>query len=233
MSKRVAVIGAGSAGLAAAEVLSAGGCAVTVCDRMPSVGRKFLMAGRGMWVRLVLTSLLAIFGAAIFVTFSRGGLAALAVVALVGAALFLKSFQAARAIDPGFSPDGVALAQFDFSTAGYDAQQTDTFCRRLRAEMERQPGVTAVSYDDSVPLGFSGGNWETLEVEGYVPKPNENMKIYRDLVSPGFFTSMRIPLMEGRDFDWRDDRASLKVMIVNQEFVRRFLANRSRSMPRA
>jgi len=152
---------------------------------------------------------------------------ALAVIALVGAGLFLKSFQTARSMDPGFQPEGVALAQFDFSTAGYDARQTDSFCRRLRERLEQQPGVTAVSYDDSVPLGFSGGNWETLEVEGYVPGRNENMKIYRDLVSPGYFDSMKIPLVEGRDFDLRDDGTSLKVMIVNQEFVRRFLANRS------
>jgi predicted permease len=152
---------------------------------------------------------------------------ALAVIALVGAGLFLKSFQTARSMDPGFQPEGVALAHFDFSTAGYDAQQTDSFCRRLRERLEQQPGVTAVSYDDSVPLGFSGGNWETLEVEGYVPGRNENMKIYRDLISPGYFDSMKIPLVEGRDFDLRDDARSLKVMIVNQEFVRRFLANRS------
>ena len=152
---------------------------------------------------------------------------ALAVVAMVGAALFLRSFEHSRAIDPGFSPDGVALAAFDFSTTGYNAQQTDNFCRRLRERLEQQPGVTAVSYDDSVPLGFHGGNWETLEVEGYVPGPNENMKIYRDLISPGYFDSMKIPLVEGRDFDWRDDATALKVMIVNQEFVRRFLPNRN------
>lgn len=152
---------------------------------------------------------------------------ALAVVALVGAGLFLKSFETARSIDPGFVPDGVALARFDFSTTGYTAVQTDAFCRRLRERLDAQPGVTAVSYDDSVPLGFSGGNWETLEVEGYVPGPNENMKIYRDLVSPGFFDSMKIPLLEGRDFDLRDDATSQEVMIVNQEFVRRFFANRS------
>ena len=151
---------------------------------------------------------------------------ALAVIALVGAGLFLKSLQSARAVDPGFSPDGVALAQFDFSTTGYDAQQVDNFCRRLKDRLEQLPGVTAVSYDDSVPLGFHGGNWETVEVEGYVPGRNENMKIYRDLISPGYFTSMKIPLVEGRDFDWRDDAKSLKVMIVNQEFVRRFLPNR-------
>lgn len=152
---------------------------------------------------------------------------ALAVVTLVGAVLFVKSFERARAIDPGFSPDGVALAQFDFSTAGYNAQQTDTFCRRLRDRLEQLPGVSAVSYDDSVPLGFHGGNWENLEVEGYVPGPNENMKIYRDLISPGYFDSMKIPLVEGRDFDWHDDQTTQLVMIVNQEFARHFLPNRS------
>jgi predicted permease len=147
---------------------------------------------------------------------------ALAALALVGAGLFLRSFEAARAINPGFVPEGVALAQFDFSTAGYSAQQTDTFCRRLRERMEQQPGATAVSYDDSLPLGL-GGNWEDLQVEGYVAGQNENMKIYRDLISPGFFAAMKIPLVEGRDFDLRDDARSQRVMIVNQEFVRRFL----------
>ena len=152
---------------------------------------------------------------------------ALAAVAMVGAALFLKSFERSRAMDPGFAPDGVALAQFDFSTANYDAQQTDNFCRRLRERLDQLPGVTGVSYDDSVPLGFHGGNWESLEVEGYVPGLNENMKIYRDLISPGYFDSMKIPLVEGRDFDLHDDSRSPRVMIVNQEFARRFLPNHS------
>jgi predicted permease len=152
---------------------------------------------------------------------------ALAVVAMVGAALFLKSFERSRSMDPGFAPEGVALAQFDFSTANYDAQQTDTFCRRLRERLEQFPGVNAVSYDDSVPLGFHGGNWENLDVEGYGPAPNENMKIYRDLISPGYFDSMKIPLIEGRDFDWHDDSKAPLVMIVNQELARRFLPNHS------
>src|SRR5258705_9115776 len=60
---------------------------------------------------------------------------ALAVVALVGAGLFLRSFETAKAMDPGFKPEGVALARFDFSTAGYDARQTDGFCRRVRGRV--------------------------------------------------------------------------------------------------
>jgi predicted permease len=158
---------------------------------------------------------------------------ALAVIALVGAGLFLKSFEQARAIHPGFAPEGVALARFSFSSAGYDAQQTDAFCRRLRENLERTPGVSAVSYDDSPPLGFEGGNWEPLEIEGYIPGRSENMKIYRDLVAPGYFGLMKIPLFAGRDFDLgdtatrlHDDPAHRKVMIVNQEFARRFFAGR-------
>ena len=157
---------------------------------------------------------------------------ALAVIALVGAGLFLKSFEQARSIHPGFAPEGVALARFDFSSAGYSAQQADAFCRRLRESLERSPGVTAVSYDDSPPLGFQGGNWEPLTVEGYVPGRSENMKINRDLVAPGYFDLMKIPLVEGRDFDAADAAERLhgdprrKVMIVNQEFARRFFAGR-------
>jgi predicted permease len=84
-----------------------------------------------------------------------------------------------------------------------------------------------VSYADAVPLSFVGGSWEDLRIQGYVPAPSENMKIYRNMVAPGYFALMRIPLLEGRDFTGHDDDKSLPVMIVNQEFVRRFLANRN------
>jgi predicted permease len=152
---------------------------------------------------------------------------ALAVIALIGAGLFLKSFEVARAIHPGFQPDGIAIARFDFSTAGYNAAQTDAFCRTLRERLEQTPGVTAVSYDDSPPLGFQGGNWEGLDIEGYQPRPDENMKIYRDMVAPGYFSLMKIPVLDGRDFDLHDDAQSRKVAIVNQQFANRFFAGRN------
>jgi predicted permease len=157
---------------------------------------------------------------------------ALAVIAIVGAGLFLKSFHRAREIHPGFAPEGVALARFDIASAGYSAQQADAFCRRLRERLEQTPGATSVSYDDTAPLGFGGGNWEPVEIEGYVPGRSENMKIFRDLVAPGYFQLMKIPLVAGRDFDLGDTATRLhndpvrKVMIVNQEFARRFFAGR-------
>ncbi len=150
---------------------------------------------------------------------------ALAVVAVIGAGLFVKSFQMARSIQPGFNPHQVAMAQINLSAAGYDAGQADSFCRRLREVMERQPGVTAVSYGDYVPLSISGGSWEDLQIQGYVPGPNENMKLYRNLVAPGYFELMKIPLLEGRDFNLQDDREHPPAMIVTREFVRHFMPN--------
>ncbi len=148
---------------------------------------------------------------------------ALAVVALAGAGLFLKSFAMAKTISPGFDPRHVAIAEVDLSSSGYTSSQAAVFCRRLRQDLESKPGVQAVSFADTVPLGFAGMSWEDLQIEGYVPGPSENMKIYRSLVAPGYFDLMRIPLAEGRDFTEHDDDKALPVMIVNHEFVRRFL----------
>ncbi len=148
---------------------------------------------------------------------------ALAVVALVGAGLFVKSFETAKSINPGFDAHNVVIGAFHLSTAGYNQEQSESFCRRLRERLEATPGVQAVSYADTVPLGFIGGAWEDLEISGYVPSPSENMKIDRNLVAPGYFSLMRIPLLDGRDFTDHDDGKSLPVMIVNQQFVRHFL----------
>lgn len=93
----------------------------------------------------------------------------------------------------------------------------------MTERLKRHPGVTAVSYADTVPLGFYGGNWEEVQVEGYQPAPGENMKTYRNMIGPGYFDVMKIPLVDGRDFDLRDDAGSLQVMIVTEEFVHRFI----------
>jgi len=146
----------------------------------------------------------------------------LALVALVCAGLLVRSFQAARRINPQFDPDHVLLSRFFISTSSYDLEQRKQFCIRLRQRLESAPGVTDVAYSDVEPLGLFSGWWEPLEVAGYVPNTGENMKIFRSVVSPGYFKLMRIPLLEGRDFTEHDDDKRTPVMIVNQTFVNRF-----------
>ena len=150
---------------------------------------------------------------------------ALALVALIGAGLFARSFQFARQIDPGFDPHGVLVSHLSLSTAGYKVPDRIKFCVRLRQLLESQPGIAAVSYADYIPLGFADGSWEDLNIEGYTPGTSENMKIYRTVVAPGYFDVMRIPMIGGRDFTELDDLNTQPVMIVNQRFVRRFFGS--------
>jgi predicted permease len=152
---------------------------------------------------------------------------ALALVAIISAGLFARSFQMARRIDPGFDAHNVLVSHLYLSTAGYPVSERKLFCRRLRERLESQPGVVAVTYADMVPLGFDAGPWEDLQVEGYVPSPSENMKIYRNMVAPGYFNLMHIPLVEGRDFTEQDDEKSQRVMIVTEAFVRHFYGGRN------
>jgi predicted permease len=152
---------------------------------------------------------------------------ALALVAMVGAGLLARGFQQTMRIDPGFDPDHVLLNQFYLSTNGYSLAQRREFCRRLEERMLSARGVTDIAYSDGVPLGFEPSWWEELNIEGYAPRPNENMNIFRNVVSAGYLPLMHIPIVEGRNFTDQDNENAPAVMIVNEAFVRRFFAGRN------
>jgi predicted permease len=157
-----------------------------------------------------------------------GGEVALAMVALVGALLFLRSFRNANRIAPGFDTRNVVVSQFYLSYAGYSAGEQWTFCRTLRERLETVPGVVGVTYSDFVPLTSPAGSpRDRLSVDGYVPAPDEQVVIPRACVPPGYFRFMGIRLLEGREFTERDDSTAPAVMIVNETFARRFFGDRS------
>ena len=151
----------------------------------------------------------------------------LALVALIGAALFVRGFSAARRIDPGFQSAHVLLSQFYLTSNGYSLEQRKEFTRRLGEKLQSAPGITSVAWSDFVPLGFDAGSWEHLEVRGYNPSRDENMKIYRNIISPDYLQLLGIPILEGRNFTAHDDEKSPRVMVVNQAFVDHFFAGRS------
>lgn len=146
----------------------------------------------------------------------------LALVALIAAGLFTRGFAATSAISPGFDPSHVLLSQFYLSTSGYNLEQRKEFCRRLEEKIDSAPGVVSAAYSDGVPLGFEPSWWENLDIQGYVPNPAENMKIFRNVVSPGYLSLMKIPTVDGRNFTEHDDQKSQLVMIVNQTFAKHF-----------
>jgi predicted permease len=149
---------------------------------------------------------------------------ALALVAIISAGLFARSFQLARQIHPGFDPSHILVSNLSLSSAGYAVPDRKQFCYRLRERLEAQSGIAGVTYADFVPLGFDTGPWEELDIEGYAKGRAENMQIYRNVVAPGYFKVVGIPLLDGRDFTEQDDlsKAAKLVMIVNETFARRY-----------
>jgi predicted permease len=153
------------------------------------------------------------------------GEVALAMFVLASAGLLVRSFDNARRADPGFDARGVLLAGVNLSTGGYDRAAGLAYLDRVVERTGELPGAAGVALSEDVPLGFNGGSWEDLAIDGYVPASNENMKVYRNLVSPGYFALMRIPLVSGRDFSNRDDRSATMIAIVNDEFTRRYFGS--------
>jgi predicted permease len=152
---------------------------------------------------------------------------ALALVALIGAGLFVRSFQTARAIDPGFDARNVSVGQFALSTSGYSVEQARQFCQRLHQRLESAPGIAGATFSNQVPLGFGMSPYTTLEIEGYAPARGEKMEVYYNAVAPGFFRRMRVPVVEGREFTEHDDSSTATVILVNESFARRFFAERN------
>jgi predicted permease len=146
---------------------------------------------------------------------------------VVGAALFVRSFQSARNLDAGFERDHVVMARFYVPATGMNRDQVKQFARELKGRLTARPGVAAAAYAHYAPLGSNGGPWDGVKVEGYAQAPDEPMTVNYYLTSPGFFETLQIPLLEGRDFTAADDIKSAPVIIVNQAFTRRYFRGES------
>ena len=147
---------------------------------------------------------------------------ALATVLLVGAGLLVRSLHNAEKIGPGFNTNHVALAAFDLRANGYNGDQSRDYFDRLMARIRANPGVESVSLERFVPLWFTGQSYHGVEIEGYVPEPGENMGIDSNVVGPGYFFTLEIPLVNGRDITEQDRAGSPLVVIVNQTMANRF-----------
>jgi predicted permease len=152
---------------------------------------------------------------------------ALASLSLVSAGLFLRSFENARRIPPGFDPGNVLLARFYVSGAQYTPAQMHQFFQRLQERMAAQPGVLSVSYGDYAPLGSDAGPYNTVQVEGYEPSSEDRMMISGNLIAPGYLDTLRIPLVEGREFTRQDSPDRPRVVIVSQAFARKYYGGAS------
>src|SRR5262245_17192233 len=149
----------------------------------------------------------------------------LALVVLLAAALFLRSFTEAREIDPGFRREGVLLANYDFAGRNVDNDFAREFARRLTERLRALPDVEAAAVAQSVPLDIHGLPTRSFTLEGRPRSGGGQDVALTNTVTPGYFASMGIPLRAGQDFADLGDRSAPAQAMVNEEFVRRFVAD--------
>jgi predicted permease len=145
----------------------------------------------------------------------------LSLLLLICAGLFIRSFQRAQQIDPGFNPHNILIASYDLFTAGYSDATGAEFDRQLAAKLEALPGIQSVTLTDRVPLGFGGGS-TSVKPEGYVSPANESMETQVAIVTPNYFQTMQIPMVKGRDFTLQDTKSSQRAVIVSEAFANRY-----------
>jgi predicted permease len=147
---------------------------------------------------------------------------ALSLVLLVGAGLFLGTLRNLLTVDAGFTSHNVLLVAADFRQSGVARDQRTRTVQQILDRVRALPGVAAAATSAIVPL--SGGGWaENVRPVGVaLASGSQDSLLFLNRVSPGYFHTLRTPLVEGRDFDARDQAQARKVMILNETAARRF-----------
>jgi predicted permease len=152
-----------------------------------------------------------------------GAEVALAVIVLLVAALFFRSFNDTRTTDTGFRRDGVLLAAYDLTGRGADGAKVRLLAAGLLDRLRALPAVEAAAIATSVPLDIHGLPQRQFTLEGRTRTDGTLDAAVTNVVTPGYFTTMEIPLRAGRDFVALTDPSTAPEAIVNEEFVRRYL----------
>ena len=148
---------------------------------------------------------------------------AFSIVLVVGAALFVRALQRAADVDPGFDPRGVELASLDLALGGYTDQTGRVFARDLVQRVRELPGVASATLSAMVPLGGGGLGLGGLSVPGVTPPQGRRFfDADWNVVTPGYFATMKMGLAAGRDFTDTDRERAPSVVIVNETAARRW-----------
>jgi putative ABC transport system permease protein len=151
---------------------------------------------------------------------------ALALMMLIAAGLTVRSLVRLLGVQPGFDPQNVLTARIALPESRYPKQgQVTSFYQRLVERIQALPGVRSASLTDHLPL--EGGSNGTVYIEGRpVPRNMWSSPLVEwDTVMPGYFQTLRIPLLRGRDFTAQDTEDKPPVVVVNETMARLFWPN--------
>jgi len=146
----------------------------------------------------------------------------LSFILLVGAVLLMKSMQRIHTADPGFSTQDVLTTGIDLVAAGYNVPRARNFQDTLLQRVESLPGVDSAALARVRPLSYNPYSSGPIAVDQYEPAPDEQPRAEYNEVSPGYLSTLGIPLLSGRDFTSADDETADPVAIVNEQMVARY-----------
>ncbi|MEK6286926.1 MAG: ABC transporter permease [Acidobacteriota bacterium] len=150
----------------------------------------------------------------------------LTTVLLVGAGLFARSLNNLQHLDLGLRADHLVAFSIAPELNGYTPQRTIAFLDQLHQNLISQPGVESVG-EAVIPVFTNSNSSANITVEGYQAQDEEEMEAHQNWIGPGYFSTMGIPLLAGREFGLADTTSSSKVAIINESMARRFFDNRS------
>jgi putative ABC transport system permease protein len=144
---------------------------------------------------------------------------------LVGAGLLIKSFVNLQRVDPGFDPKNVLRVDLQVPRTRYpDRLQTAAFYKQLMDRVGGLPGVQTAGAVSSLPLS-GGGTDSTFAIEGRPgPEPGQPQAAWYAKVTPGYFRTMGIRFLQGRDFTEADTAEATKVAIISETMARRYFS---------
>jgi len=148
------------------------------------------------------------------------------VVLLAGAGFFAESMLHLKSAKLGMRTDHVVQFSVNPADSGYTPAQTLAFIDRLRDSVAALPGVLSVSAAE-IPVFEDDDSSGNFTIEGYQPPPDAEAELYRNQVGPGYFSTMGIPLLAGREFQTNDTFERPPVAIINQEAARLYFAGRN------
>jgi predicted permease len=156
----------------------------------------------------------------------------ISIVVLICAGLFIRSLGKVRQTDPGFQTENLVTMMINPSLLAYDDKETTKrFFPELLRRIEAQPGVRTAALVNEMPLAVGHLSSGPILKEGESdPLPNQGVNSDYSFVTPKYFDTLRTPLVQGRDFTDRDDADEPPVVIVNQEFARRFYGSAEQAM---
>src|SRR2546423_1199234 len=151
----------------------------------------------------------------------------LSFILLVGVGLLLQSLLKVRASSPGFTTRGVQFTAVNLASAGYDTTRAQVFEDTLLGRVRALPGVESAAVAGMVPLSYVSSLEAPIAVDGYTPPAEESPTVEYNEVGPGFFVTLGIPLVAGREFTRADNEKAAPAAIVNETMAARFWNGRS------